>query len=179
MNVTSVTSDIIKKLKGRSPLPPLCPKQAWNSELSNQIEEISDTELMGRENSSELAAQAVRSGLVLWNDDLYRSHAISQQIPESIGSYWHGIMHRREADFSNAKHWFRMVGSYPLYETLYEQGSKIYPKLKEWGSWDPYKLIDEVEAVVKNGEENSEQGQQLRELQVLEMSLLIEDSLKQ
>jgi hypothetical protein len=47
------------------------------------------------------------SGLWLLAGDLDRSHTISQGIGSAEGSFWHGIMHRREGDFSNSKYWFR------------------------------------------------------------------------
>jgi hypothetical protein len=49
----------------------------------------------------------ITSALWLYVGDLERSHAVSQNIPSPTGSYWHGIMHRREGDFPNAKYWFR------------------------------------------------------------------------
>ncbi len=175
MNVTS----LVNLLEGRIALPPLCPNEIWKPELSKKIMQLSIEELTGKENSSLLAAQATRSGLLLWNDDLYASHTISQDIPEPIGSYWHGIMHRREGDFSNAKYWFRMVGRSPVYKELYEQGLKIYPKIKEWNQWDPLRFIDEIEEVTISGGEDSPLGEQLRKVQVIEISLLLQESMQQ
>src|SRR5947208_5193658 len=57
------------------------------------------------------AAQACLSGLWLYHDFLNESHAISQDLPGWAGSYWHGIMHRREPDPGSAKYWFRRIGS--------------------------------------------------------------------
>ena len=52
----------------------------------------------------------LQAGIWLYVDDLERSHGISQNLHTAEGSYWHGIMHRREGDFSNAKYWFRQAG---------------------------------------------------------------------
>ncbi len=49
----------------------------------------------------------LQAGLWLYVDDLERSHQVSQNLQGPVGAYWHGIMHRREGDFSNAKYWFR------------------------------------------------------------------------
>ncbi|MEC9091093.1 MAG: hypothetical protein VX438_00195 [Planctomycetota bacterium] len=58
------------------------------------------------------------SALWLFQGDLEESHRISQSIPTVIGSYLHGIMHREEGDFSNAKYWFRKAGSLSCWAEL-------------------------------------------------------------
>ena len=60
-------------------------------------------------NRSDLAA-----GLWLYVDDLERSHAVSQSLETPSGSYWHGVMHRREGDFSNSHYWLRRAERHPL-----------------------------------------------------------------
>src|SRR5688572_8078834 len=60
----------------------------------------------------EMAACCV-AGVWLLHDFLDESHTLSQGIDTSAGSFWHGIMHRREGDFSNAKYWFRHTGRHP------------------------------------------------------------------
>ncbi len=55
-----------------------------------------------------------RAGLWLLAGDLEASHRISQSDDSPEGSFWHGIMHRRERDYSNAKYWFRRVGVHPV-----------------------------------------------------------------
>ncbi len=60
---------------------------------------------------SEPYGQLVRGALYLKNDDLAVSHAIFQQVGRDERSattcYWHGIVHRREPDFNNARGWFQ------------------------------------------------------------------------
>src|SRR5689334_664586 len=73
-------------------------------------ETLRNPALAGR---SDLAA-----GLWLYVDDLDRSHTISQGIHSPTGSLWHGIMHRREGDFSNSLYWMRRAESHPLFTTL-------------------------------------------------------------
>jgi hypothetical protein len=61
---------------------------------------------------------AAKSAFWLLAGDLDRSHTISQDLKTNDGSFWHGVMHRREGDFGNAKYWFRMAGSMPFYSDL-------------------------------------------------------------
>jgi hypothetical protein len=46
-------------------------------------------------------ARACLAALWLYHDFLDESHTISQDVATTTGSYWHGIMHRREPDAGN------------------------------------------------------------------------------
>jgi hypothetical protein len=56
---------------------------------------------------------ALQAGLWLYADELEASHRISQSMGGRTGAFWHGIMHRREGDFGNSKHWLRQAGHHP------------------------------------------------------------------
>ena len=58
-------------------------------------------------------AAACLSGLWLYHDFLDESHSLSQALTTAEGSYWHGLMHRREPDFGNAAYWFRRWADTP------------------------------------------------------------------
>src|SRR5262245_28801149 len=47
--------------------------------------------------------QCTLAAVWLVHDFLDESHAISQHVDTPSGSFWHGILHRREGDYSNAK----------------------------------------------------------------------------
>jgi hypothetical protein len=113
---------------------------------------------LGQKIVDEDAARCCLAALWLLHDFLDESHAISQEIETADGSYWHGIMHRREPDYSNAKYWFRQVGPHPIFEPLANaartqvesEKDKLSPPtqfLLNPTTWDPYHFIDLCEAL--------------------------------
>ena len=56
------------------------------------------------------ALQLFQGGLWYAVDELDRAHGIFQDDPSPEGSYWHGMLHRREGDFFNARYWFQRAG---------------------------------------------------------------------
>lgn len=86
------------------------------------------------------------SAVWLLHNFLDQSHTFSQSIPTSEGSFWHGVMHRREGDFSNAKYWFRRVGDHPVYEEL----------AARFGDWDPFDFVDRCQSALRTGRELDE-----------------------
>lgn len=88
---------VVVRLRGRDlPLFVSRPWVPWDEALRAEIE----AEGLGLVPGD--AAVAIRAGLHLWNDDLAASHALSQHLAGPTGSYWHGLMHRREGDLDNA-----------------------------------------------------------------------------
>lgn len=59
------------------------------------------------------ASELVRGLLWYAVDALPQAHAIFQEESGFLGSYCHGMMHRREGDFWNANYWFRLAGKPP------------------------------------------------------------------
>ena len=82
---------------------------------------ISKLSLDGSDAAGQTYAAAVKSAFHLWNDSLDLSHELSQEIHTPTGSYLHGIMHRMEGDYSNAKYWFRQAGVHPIHQPLLQQ----------------------------------------------------------
>jgi hypothetical protein len=79
------------------------------------------------------------SGVWLLYDYLDESHKISQDIDTTSGSFWHGIMHRREGDFWNSKYWFRRVGNHPTFALIRERTKQ---------EWDPFAFVDRCESAL-------------------------------
>jgi hypothetical protein len=96
-------------------------------------------------------ALACCAGLWLRFDFFDESHRISQDLENASGSYWHGILHRREPDFGNAKYWFRRVGNHPIFGPLNaaarqlaseSNAGKASANLLEQAVWDPLRFVD-------------------------------------
>ncbi len=88
------------------------------------------------------------AGLFLLHDELDRSHKLSQQVKTSSGSFWHGIMHRREGDYNNAKYWFRNTGEHPVIDRLEAEFGEDYG--------DPFQFVDKVEQARGLGRPNAD-----------------------
>ena len=140
-------SAVVARLRGRLPLPALFPAQPWrpwDAALNPRIEGLA-------------MPAAVRAGLLLWNDALAESHAVSQGIDGPTGAYWHGIMHRREGDLDNAGHWFRRTGAHPVFPAVQAAALGITAEAaaagNRWaadrgadltaaGRWDPFRFAE-------------------------------------
>lgn len=121
--------------------------------------------------SQEMAACCL-SGLWLWHDFLDESHDISQDLGSAEGSYWHGIMHRREPDYSNSKYWYRRVGSHPIFESLAENVAELSNSFELdatassfAAAWDPYDFVDLVCDVARGRSDSKEFCQQVARLE--------------
>lgn len=100
-------------------------------------------------------AECCLAGIWLYHDFLDESHHISQGIPTPSGSYWHGILHRREPDSWNSKYWFDRVGRHPVFPKLRQiarDHALAEPErpetrfLLDQKQWDPAAFIDLCEA---------------------------------
>ena len=155
MNLDSYPSHIAELIQAA----PLCPLGPGSPERSifPKLQALSVDALSDGPPKDREMAEACVSGLWLLWDFLDQSHDISQGLPSSSGSYWHGIMHRREPDYGNAKYWFRRVGTHPAMQPLAERSQELAAqanldrptKFLEEGPWDPMAMVDACEAVAR------------------------------
>jgi hypothetical protein len=123
-------------------------------------------------------AAACRAALWLRHDFLDESHKISQEIATPEGSFWHGIMHRREPDPDNSKYWFRRVVYVPLRQAAAElattnPASRAVEFLAIQPMWDPYRWIDLCEAA-RSGQAKTDVVALCQRIQRCEWELLFD-----
>ena len=183
---TSAIAEVIEKLEDGNPLPPLVPENAWSDELTDELVASSLEDLFqGQSLKDDIFGGAIKSGLLLWNDALNDSHDISQELSNNTGSYWHGIMHRREPDYSNAKYWFGRVGTHPIFPSLREHAisiaketqnpsdslSQIAQTIETQEHWDAYQFIDWCQGA--ENDPSSDVTHFLQQVQAEEIKLLL------
>ena len=188
MNLTyaPAIAEVIEKLEAGNPLPTLVPQKAWSTELTDALQSKSVDELFhGESVKNTTFGDAIKSGLLLWNDALDESHNISQELTNQTGSYWHGIMHRREPDYSNAKYWFGRVGTHPIFPQLRERAlailnetpepsdalARIAQTIETEAQWDAYQFIDWCQAA--ESESADDVTRFLQQVQAEEIKLLL------
>lgn len=141
-----VVADLVREIR-LAELGPGTPNEAARPTLAALRP---DSLFLPRATADAGMAAACLAGLWLYHDFLDQSHTISQSIETPTGSYWHGIMHRREPDYSNSKYWFRRVGAHPVFVPLHKaaaEAAAMHPHpcasaLLERPAWDPFAFVD-------------------------------------
>ncbi len=121
-------------------------------------------------------ADAVRSGLFVYLSCMDDAHAIAQEVNTAAGSYWHGILHRMEPDFSNARYWFRRVGRHEIFPALRDVSAALtgeeIPEFRNAPQWDPFAFIDLCEQ--ERGSGSGKRTKALERVQLAEWQLLFD-----
>ena len=133
----------------------LVPASAGPAEARAILESLDPTGAVADPAADRDDARCLLAALWLWHDFLPQSHALSQRIDTPSGSLWHGILHRREGDFSNSKYWFAKCEGHPVYPSLAAQADDVvrpYPVDKSLfrltrDGWDAAAFADLCEAV--------------------------------
>ncbi len=179
-DVLSAAARAVLELGAGRAYEALVVKGPGNVEARGELEELKAQQLFDRPVKSVADAEAALAGLWLWHDWLEQSHTIAQGIAGETGSFWHAIMHRRQGDFSNAKHWYARCRNHPMLAVIGVQaGSLLNPLPLDKGlarlilrGWDPEHFVDLVEEA--QGKENPGREAVLVSLQRLEWRLLFE-----
>ena len=159
---------------------PLAPRAPHEGEGLRMLRAATTNDMFeGESPASTEFAECVRSALYLYFSALDESHRISQDIPSGTGSFLHGIMHRQEPDYSNAKYWFRRVGEHELFPTLREEAlranlsdTSLKADIEKHSQWDPFWFVDQCERGARGGSRRSD----LESIQQLEWQLVFDYS---
>ena len=103
-------------------------------------------------------ATRLRAAALLYHDHHDAAHDLVQDLTDHDGALLHGILHRREPDYWNAKYWFRRFVAHPAHVALGKRIPSLVtepahaPLAKEItrpGAFDPFAFVDLVESAAK------------------------------
>lgn len=133
-------------LRAEHLLERLLPTQPLDRALLMELRAAADNEIAGNRLIGAAPAFAlVRGGLLYALDAIDEAHRIFQDSPGDLGSYWHGMMHRREGDFDNARYWFRRAGALAFFDELHGRVSEYSADMSRQSNWDPYLFTGQCE----------------------------------
>ena len=119
-------------------------------------------------------ADAVLAALWLRFDDLEAAHEVVNRIENETGYLWHGILHRREGDYPNARYWVHRAGNYPIYPYLAQGMAAILANMESLNAeamksqiktWDSMYFVKLCERAVEEGGDFEKFCQQVQDLE--------------
>jgi len=155
----------------------LKPAQPLDWDLPKTIRDATATTLAGSPDIGMPSTFAlIRGGLLYAVDAIDASHQFFQDSKTGLGSYWHGMMHRREGDFDNARYWYRRAGSQPFFASLHSAAASVSADMARQESWDPYLFTGQCEQAEHGAEELLKE---MLELQRLEFEIVFDYTWRQ
>jgi hypothetical protein len=100
----------------------------------------------------------LRAAALLYHDHHDEAHDIVQDLTDQDGALLHGILHRREPDYWNAKYWFRRFVAHPAHLALGRRipslvsapvHAALAKEITRPGAFDPFTFVDLVEAAAR------------------------------
>jgi len=136
--MTKYSELVDRTLRADGLLRKLFPKDISDRDVWRRLKQADDATIAGGAIGAPREFAVVRGGLLYALDDLAGCHEFFQSTADDLVGYWHGMMHRREADFDNARYWFRRAGTLPFFDTLHSRAAEVSPEMAKQMSWDPY-----------------------------------------
>src|SRR5215207_6134807 len=127
--MTRYSELIDQTLRTERLLRKLVPSDISDRDVWRRVQQSDDAALAGGTIEVLQSFDVVRGGLLYALDDLKGCHHFFQNTASDLVGYWHGMMHRREADFDNSRYWFRRSGILPFFDTLHHRASEISAEL--------------------------------------------------
>jgi hypothetical protein len=143
--MTKYSEFVDRTLRAEGLLRKLFPKDISDHEVWRRLKEADDPGVAGGSIGVPQSFAVIRGGLLYALDDLAGCHEFFQDTASDLVGYWHGMMHRREADFDNARYWFRRAGALPFFDTLHSRAAEVSTDMAKQTSWDPYLFTSECE----------------------------------
>lgn len=183
----------IAGLLAQRPIVSVGPQIIWNERLDRQILAIPLDRLYGNDRDKKVYGLALQAAFLIYNDSLSKGHDVLQDPiiydRNETGDYWHALMHRKEGDYNNAKHWF--PSTHPIHTELqakvrdYLQTQTIQNEelrdslatLSGQTAWNPSLFVGIVEKYVKQGL-SEEAATLLNNIQRIELELLLDFTCK-
>ncbi len=148
------------------------PKEPTDYELVIRLRETDDAKIFG---GAALLPDAptglIRAGLFYYHNALADSHKEAAKTEGDAAAYWHGMVHRREGDFENARYWFRRAGEQPFFQELQSRASDASPHMARQPNWDTFLLVHLCEQY-KYGE--AEYKKEIGHLQKVEFAVMFD-----
>jgi hypothetical protein len=126
-----------------------------------------DPAQLGRLPSS--AVPYARSLLLLAAGDIESAHRIVQESSSIDGAYIHGMIHRVEDDFDNARYWFLRAGVHPASSEIYRRAAANSQAIASYPTWDAGRVTDWLEESRAKG-----MSQELKTVLQIETEVLLE-----
>jgi len=150
--MTKYSELVDRTLRTEGLLGKLFPNDISDRDVWRRVKEARDASLAGDSLLVPHAFDVIRGGLLYALDDLAGCHEFFQNTACDLVGYWQGMMHRREADFENARYWFRRSGALPFFDTLHHKAALISADVAKQLSWDPYLFTGNCEQQRFGGE---------------------------
>ena len=148
------------------------PTEPSSYELVIRIREASDAALLGDAQALPGAPlPLLRGGLFYFHNALEDSHKEVAKLEDSASSYWHGMVHRRQGDFDNARYWMRRSGDHPTFAEMQSRASDASPHMARQAGWDPFLFVHLCEQF-RYGE--TEYKKEIGHLQKVEFSVIFD-----
>lgn len=173
---------VLEPLVRHVELPPIGPGKP-NEARRKALEKLNHQNAFTFVNVDDTAmAKCCVAGVLLLHGFIDNAHEIVQALDSDNAGYWHGLVHRREGDFNNAKYWARIAWNHPIWNELNTKATELYAEsqagmaarfLDGQEKWEPFKFIDLCYKSVGSG---SETELLCRKIQQAEWELLFDHS---